>query len=558
MSVKVSIPRDIESSFNSSIAMPDSVAGEVVWQDENQRVSQSANVILQSPMVLIDSLYIGDASGGLQKGLYILQGSPVDSYKLTHYDYELGIVIREAIIPTPTIGDGSHEAVSLSLVGGNSVWVGRARRDPPEYHWHFDYVSYDLSDLSTEIKSARISSKYKELSTIYSIRFKTDGSNTIVTATTRLITTEGIIDSQETTLFNPSSVELSLTNQIYSDLCFVGDRIYGLASSPALTSDGLVTRVTVMDFNLSTINIFDFPGIDGNWVRPSINHAGGSLTHSLEHALRNIYARVYDKNMINIGSYKRNDEVIKSSTKRKYRCAVDATFDDPELGVNLSPPTWVDIGSTNKYAILDSNTSQRSIFNGGGFVSCSITSPVDTVGVFGLSGVQSATVSVISGGSTLYTETKSGMDSEFSDVEIRDIIFNIPPFSDVEIRVDFTGSNVRVGRFAVGVGEKIGRAVPGTELGDIDYSILEFDEFGNTRYVPRPIVSFHTFQVDVAKQKSLSVARKLQSIGGKDAIWSADVGLSEPLVAIGKCERFPITYDNPTIVSYTVKVRGTA
>lgn len=54
------------------------------------------------------------------------------------------------------------------------------------------------------------------------------------------------------------------------------------------------------------------------------------------------------------------DEVWLASTRRKYRSAVDNNTANPATGVIADPPTWVDIGPTNRSAMFDSSTGSRT------------------------------------------------------------------------------------------------------------------------------------------------------------------------------------------------------
>ncbi|MGE4534644.1 hypothetical protein, partial [Halomonas sp.] len=52
-------------------------------------------------------------------------------------------------------------------------------------------------------------------------------------------------------------------------------------------------------------------------------------------------------------TYSTGDRVIKASTHRVYESQTDSNSDDPEVGVNADPPTWLDIGPTNRWAPFD-------------------------------------------------------------------------------------------------------------------------------------------------------------------------------------------------------------
>ena len=254
------------------------------------------------------------------------------------------------------------------------------------------------------------------------------------------------------------------------------------------------------------------------------------------------------------------DEVVDQASHKKYKSTIKYNFDNKGVGASKIPPTWIEVGSSNKYAMFDQSTNQKSFF---GTSTKSVTlnnvGLSNTLGLFAISGINSATITVKNqGGTTLYTETKSTDDPSgaFADLKLTDLLFEYPPFDDTDITISFTGTDMEVGGIATGLAEQIGTAVAGTSLGDTDYSTLEYDEFGNVKYIERPIVPYHNFQTDVEKRFSIAVARKIQSVRGINAVWIADIGEPEKLVALGRCERSPITYDNPSLVSYSIKVKG--
>ena len=62
------------------------------------------------------------------------------------------------------------------------------------------------------------------------------------------------------------------------------------------------------------------------------------------------------------GSYDLGDRVIKSSTNSVYEVVADpSTTDDPEVGVNATPATWVYVSPTNKYKMFDTANNSQTI-----------------------------------------------------------------------------------------------------------------------------------------------------------------------------------------------------
>lgn len=557
MTVKVAPPLDIKSSFNSSIPEPDAGRGEEVWQEESQRIVE-INTALAGSMP-IDSVYVAGS------GLYCLVGNESIGYTIERFD-ESGASIGSIEVPSlsspPSIisfnTSLSFDSVNNNLMIGVATWLkGGGPLEKPEA-WYFEFLSFDVNLTSYSSVYLPTSFGYNEHGKSSEFKFKTDGANVIFLAINKADSLEPETGRELAAFRLDGMIPIGKMSVGFTDFFASEGDFYLTNGRPALSGGHLTGVVSVFSDELKQVRRISFKLPDSSLGEFSVSAAKSIVTVSTKPTSNELRSQILDKNMINIGVYKRNDEVIKLVTHKKYRCAVDATFDDPELGVNLSPPTWAEIGATNRWAIMDSSTSQRSIFNGGGNVSCSVTSPVDVVGIFGMINVNSVTLTIKQGATTLYTETKSAIDPLFSDTNIKDMVFFTPPFENVQVIVNFTGSSCQAGRFAVGRTSDIGRAVTGTELGDIDYSTIEYDNFGRTVYRERPIVPHHNLQIDVAKSKSISISRKIQSLRGLDVMWIADIGLDEPLIAIGRCERSPITYTNPSLVSYSLKIRGTA
>ena len=58
-------------------------------------------------------------------------------------------------------------------------------------------------------------------------------------------------------------------------------------------------------------------------------------------------------------AYKPKEQTILTSTHRKYQCATE-TRDNPVDGIAKVPPTWIDIGPTNKWALFDEKTTETT------------------------------------------------------------------------------------------------------------------------------------------------------------------------------------------------------
>ncbi len=86
--------------------------------------------------------------------------------------------------------------------------------------------------------------------------------------------------------------------------------------------------------------------------------------------------------------YYNGDQAILTSTHKLYQCTADNTLESPDVAVELTSPTWVEVSATNKYRAFDytintkaehNSTVDTFIFTPG--------EPVTNIGFFGMSGV---------------------------------------------------------------------------------------------------------------------------------------------------------------------------
>lgn len=248
--------------------------------------------------------------------------------------------------------------------------------------------------------------------------------------------------------------------------------------------------------------------------------------------------------------YLPKERVIKTTSHKVYECAI-ATDLDPETAINNVPPEWVEVKTTNKFALVDTKVFSPSISATPITISLTPGEIVDSVAAFELVNVTTVDISAISAASgSVYnnTITLNGYP-EFVDMDI-------PPFSDLTITITFNGTDIEVGEVVTGLAYDIGKLLVGVQDATKDYSRQEFDEFGNLEFVKRPIVNQTTYPIAVAKDQAFNVKRLLNSLRGTAAVWVGDTGGGFLLTTYGYVERAPMVYDNQSVVKYQIKVRG--
>ncbi len=260
-----------------------------------------------------------------------------------------------------------------------------------------------------------------------------------------------------------------------------------------------------------------------------------------------------NSNYQNGSDYVKGDQVIKAAIHKKYQCLITTTT-DPEDGVDLVPPTWLLLGETNKWAMFDGINTYPSKADIDITVELRPIGVTNAVNVFTMANCKEVTItsSLPDAGET-YTVTHN-TSGKFDLVD-----FDLPPYENPLIEVTFTpedGLEMSVGELVVGEATRIGVLLSGAISDRIDYSRYDYDEFGNLTFIKRPIVKYNTYPIRVMKQDAPGVELYLDEVSGKQAVWIGYIGNGDYLIARGNLERSPMTYNNPSIVEYAIKVRG--
>lgn len=271
-----------------------------------------------------------------------------------------------------------------------------------------------------------------------------------------------------------------------------------------------------------------------------------------------------------VKSYYIGDEVVYLPNHKKYYCLKDNSLSaPPESSAGDSSSEWLLVGPSNRFAMFDTYIKNKTKSSSDFTVEITPGDIFDTVSFFGVVGVDSIRVEVLRGTDVIYDETKSFVDENsivdwysyfFYQLTHReeDVFFNVPPHVDTNIRATFTGTGtgIEVGVIPLGMSQSMGVVCVDTSSNTKDYSDIEYDQFGELNEIERPVVSYNTYQIDVKKTLAKSIERKLKDLRGKNALWVGDIGDDQQLITYGRYERSPLTYSNHSIVSYSVKVRG--
>ena len=269
-----------------------------------------------------------------------------------------------------------------------------------------------------------------------------------------------------------------------------------------------------------------------------------------------------------VEAYSEGDEVIKASTHRRYRSAKGGNIDDPELGVTLSPPTWVDIGPTNKWAMFDKKPSIQTVNGDEVKIIIRPGKFTQSISGFNLSGVNNVNVKVIddADGETYSRDIEMndssrvvGLLSYFTSPIVYKSDFtltNLPAYRTSNIELTMNGSNIRAGAILVGDYIQIGRELAGTSYNSNPITIRTPDGFGGFDITRRGVSDTISFKVGYQKPEFEFIRNTLKSIDGLYCVFIGEGDVGAGLTTYGLLDPFNAPIETPTANELTFDVIG--
>lgn len=253
---------------------------------------------------------------------------------------------------------------------------------------------------------------------------------------------------------------------------------------------------------------------------------------------------------------------------RVYEVIVASTTDRPDLGAVASPPTWLDIGATNRFKMFDQIISTQTIYTAEIDVDVTPGTIINAAAFFGLSG-NSITLTMtdpIEG--VVYTETRDLQDNSliidwysyfFENIAfLPDMVFlNLPAYGSAMLTavIDGGAGDAKVGEVVIGKQRKLGVSNFGTSVSIIDYSVKSTDAFGNTIITQRAYSKRADYDVTVETNSVAAVQKALADIRTTPTVFIGDENRSETAV-YGFYKQFNIVLSTPSISDCSIEVEG--
>ncbi|MDT4808561.1 hypothetical protein FQZ97_414240 [compost metagenome] len=231
------------------------------------------------------------------------------------------------------------------------------------------------------------------------------------------------------------------------------------------------------------------------------------------------------------------------------------------------PPTWLDLGATNRWRMFDDGVASRTAQAGSVEVVIRPGAVVNAVALFGLAGVRVSVqmtdplegrvfardISLVNAG------VRNWYDYFFEPITRREdlVVLGMPAYGTAEVRVIVQGGPglAAIGSLVLGSVRQIGETGYGSSVGITDYSRKERDAFGNPIIVQRGFSKRANFDVLIDTEQISTVQRLLASLRTQMVVWVGHEGFEETIV-YGYYRDFDIVIRDPSVSPCTISVEG--
>lgn len=266
------------------------------------------------------------------------------------------------------------------------------------------------------------------------------------------------------------------------------------------------------------------------------------------------------------GTYTLGQKVIYNH--RVYEVIVSTTTAQPDVGAVAATPSWLDLGATNRYKMFDEIISTQTSRTGTIAVTITPGQAVNAVALFGLTGNSVAVSMVDPTDGTVYSQTRSLLDTTlivdawsyfFEPISYKsDTLFtNLPNYRSaaVSVTIDAGVATATCGELVIGSQRTLGVSNFGTSVSIQDYSIKDRDAFGNTIITQRAYSKRADYDVTVETAQIANVQLSLANIRTTPTVFVGDDNRPETLI-YGFYRNFSIVISSPTLSDCSIEVEG--
>jgi hypothetical protein len=253
---------------------------------------------------------------------------------------------------------------------------------------------------------------------------------------------------------------------------------------------------------------------------------------------------------------------------RVYEVIIASTTAQPDVGAAAIPPSWLDLGATNRFKMFDQIISTQTVYAAEIDVDITPAAIINAAAFFGLSG-NSITLTLtdpIEG--VVFTETRSLQDNTiiidwytyfFEEISfLPDTVFlGLPAYGTATLTayVDGGAGDAKIGEVVIGKQRTLGVTNFGTSVSIIDYSVKSTDDFGNTVITTRAYSKRADYDVTVETNAVAAVQKALADIRTTPTVFIGDEDRPETVV-YGFYKQFNIVLSTPSISDCSIEVEG--
>lgn len=253
---------------------------------------------------------------------------------------------------------------------------------------------------------------------------------------------------------------------------------------------------------------------------------------------------------------------------RVYEVIVASTSDQPDVGASAIPPTWLDLGATNRFKMFDGIIGTQTIEQFEIDVSVQPNTVINSAAFFGLFGNLITLIMTDPIEGEVYNQSRSLQDNTlvvdwypyfFDEIAfLPDMVFlDLPSFGSASLRaiIDGGASDAKVGEMIIGRQRDIGVTNFGTSVSIVDFSVKNTDEFGNIIITTRAFSKRAEYDVTINTNAVASVQKSLADIRTTPTVFVGDQNRAETVV-YGFYKKFNIVLSTPSVSDCSIEVEG--
>lgn len=268
-------------------------------------------------------------------------------------------------------------------------------------------------------------------------------------------------------------------------------------------------------------------------------------------------------------TYGVGDRVFSAATHRVYESLAAGNLNhNPTDPANIL--YWLDVAPTNRWAMFDSYNATQTVHPYAIDFTVDVEGRVDSLALLNLTNAISVQIVVTTEDGEVVLDRTSSLISTagisdwftyfFEDLAQYETFYqsDLPMYRNptIRVRVEGNGSPVGIGIFSMGMSKYLGATLhDGAQVGIIDYSRKETDEFGNYTIVKRAFSKRGSFQTRIKKSAVDSVQSILAAYRTVPAVYLATTEYDATLF-FGIFREFNIEIDRPQESLVSIEIEG--